>query len=79
MKKNEGYKVLQSTFLGKESHDGEVYGYTYQITFNQSLVHTCRMKGIEQGLNAFVKKEKKLDFIDAIINVWYSLKTWIKS
>jgi len=77
------YRVTSHTFLGSESHtlsDGKVYeSYEYKITFNQSLVHTGRMKGIEDGLNAYVKKEAKRNLIESITDFWYCFVVYLKS
>jgi hypothetical protein len=51
----EKYSVLASKFLGKN----ETGSYTYELTFNQSLGHTGRMIGIENGLNQYVEDEIK--------------------
>lgn len=56
-KENNEYKVRSHTFLGTSVYNGEVIGYTYEITFNKSLEHTGRFKGIEDGLNDYCKKE----------------------
>jgi len=64
-------------FKGTNEYKGEVIGYTYEITFNKSLEHTGRFKGIEDGLNAYVKKERRTNVIDSLKNVWYSLKELI--
>ncbi len=52
--KLESFKVTSSKFLG--SKDGR---YTYEITFNQSLCHTGRFTGIENGLNEYRLQEEK--------------------
>jgi hypothetical protein len=48
------YWVVSSKFLGQQNGL-----YTYEITFNQSIVHTGRWKGIEDGLNAYRENEIK--------------------
>lgn len=49
------YKIILSKFLGCND-----YGHcTYELTFNQSIVHTGRWKGIEDGLNAYRENEIK--------------------
>ena len=40
--KLEPYKVRASKFLGRDDNDN----YTYEITLNQSIVHTGRFTGI---------------------------------
>lgn len=50
----EPYKIFSSKFLG--SNDGR---HTYELTFNQSLEHTGRFTGIEQGLDAYRQNEIK--------------------
>ena len=40
---------------------------TYEITFNKSLEHTDRFKGIEDGLNAYRKNELKPDILLRIL------------
>ena len=74
MKKEENYKVLCHTFKGSGD-----YGYTYEITFNKSLEHTGRMRGIEKGLDAYVKKEIKKEFTDSFGQLFYSFINWMKS
>ena len=44
------YKITAHRFLGEE-YDR----YTYELTFNKSLVHTGRWKGIGVGLDAYEK------------------------
>lgn len=48
------FRVVSSKFLG---NNGGLY--TYEITFNQSIVHTGRFKGIEDGLNRYCENEIK--------------------
>ena len=74
MKNNEdGYKILSSTFKGGG------LGYTYELTFNKSLEHTGRFKGIEDGLDAYVKKELSQNLTDSVIGVWTAFIVWVKS
>ena len=54
--KEKNYRVVSTKFLGV-SEDGE--DYKYEITFNQSIVHTGRFSGIEEGLNRYRENEKK--------------------
>jgi hypothetical protein len=68
MEKQKKYKIFSHTFKGSSE-----YGYTYEITFNKSLEHTGKMRGIEDGLNAYDKKEASQDFISSFKNVWFSL------
>lgn len=67
--KTEKYKVLSSTFKGQT--EGR---YTYEIVFNQSLQHTGRFKGIEDGLNEYAKKENRQNFIESLQDVWHTFK-----
>ena len=48
-------------FKGTSEYNGEILGYTYEITFNKSLEHTGRFTGIEDGLNAYCKKERRTE------------------
>jgi hypothetical protein len=43
-------KIRSHTFLGSDD-----FGYKYEITFNNSLEHTCRMNAMTDGLNRFDK------------------------
>ena len=65
----EKYRVVSSTFKG--SQNGL---YTYEITFNRSLVHTGRFTGIENGLNDYEDKEFRAEikhnFKSAIKGLW---------
>lgn len=53
--KQEPYRVTSSKFLGRD----DLGEHTYEITFNQSIEHTGRFKGIEDGLNAYRENEMK--------------------
>ena len=79
MKKEEGYKVRSHMFKGAKELNGEIIGYTYEITFNKSLEHTGRFSGIEDGLNAYCKKECRTDITDNFKRLWYSLVRWVKN
>ena len=79
MKKEEGYKVRSHMFKGTSEYNGEILGYTYEITFNKSLEHTGRFTGIEDGLNAYCKKERRTDITDNFKRLWYSLVRWVKN
>jgi len=48
------FKVTATKFIG-----GKENSFTYEITFNQSLVHTGRFTGIENGLNKYREDELK--------------------
>lgn len=63
------YKVRSSTFLGQTD-----YGYKYEIVFNKSIEYTDRFKGIEDGLDDYVKKERIKAFKESIPNVWHQFK-----
>ena len=46
------YSVVASKFIGRLGEgDNEIF--TYEITFNRSLEHTGKFKGIEDGLNSY--------------------------
>ncbi len=77
MKKEDKYKVESHTFKGVEEFNGKVIGYTYEITFNKSLEHTGRIKGIEDGLNNYVKKERSL--IEVIKDTLRNFVDWIRN
>lgn len=51
--KLEPYRIIATKFLGRN----ETGTYTYEITFNQSIVHTGRFTGIENGLNQYRENE----------------------
>ena len=73
MKKEEPYRVTSHMFLG--STDGS---YKYQITFNRSLVHTGRFKGIEDGLNRYEAKERITDFWESLQDLWHTFLRLIR-
>jgi hypothetical protein len=77
MKKEDKYEVESHTFKGPEEFNGKVIGYTYEITFNKSLEHTGRIKGIEDGLNNYVKKERSL--IEVIKDALRNFVDWIRN
>ena len=60
--KNIPYQILMHKFLGGNDKDG----YKYELTFNQSMVHTGRHKGICDGLDAYREKEIS-DYEDEIL------------
>ncbi len=72
MKENKKYSVRSHKFLGTNEYSGKIIGYTYEITFNKSLEHTGRFTGIEDGLNNYVKKEKRTNFYQSLVTVWRS-------
>jgi hypothetical protein len=74
----EPYRVGSHMFKGIIEYEGRVLGYTYEITFNKSLEHTGRFKAIEDGLNAYCKKERRTDIADNFKRLWYSLVRWVK-
>jgi len=76
MKKEDKYEVRSHTFKGAEEFNGKVLGYTYEITFNKSLEHTGRIKGIEDGLNNYVKKERSL--IEVLKDALRYFVDWIR-
>lgn len=76
MKKEDKYEVRSHTFKGAEEFNGKVLGYTYEITFNKSLEHTGRIKGIEDGLNNYVKKEPSL--IEVVKDALRYFVDWIR-
>jgi FPC/CPF motif-containing protein YcgG len=78
MEKEEKYSVRSSTFMGTNEYSGKIIGYTYEITFNKSLEHTGRFKGIEDGLNDYVKKEKRTNFYTSLVMVWHSFVALIR-
>lgn len=79
MKKEEGYKVRSHMFKGTIEYNGKILGYTYEITFNKSLEHTGRFRGIEDGLNAYCKKERRTDITDNLKRLWYSFVRLVKN
>lgn len=79
MKKEEKYRVTSSTFNGTSEYEGKIIGYKYEITFNKSLEHTGRFTGIEDGLNAYCKKERRTDVGDNFKRLWYSVVRWIRN
>lgn len=74
MNTNKEYKVLSHKFIGYGT-DGSA---TYEITFNKSLEHTGRFKGIEDGLNDYCRKERAADVISNFKRLWFSLVRLIK-
>lgn len=51
--KVEPYRIVMTRFIGDNTH------FTYEITFNKSLVHTGKYSAIEKALNSYDKKEPK--------------------
>jgi hypothetical protein len=74
MKNTKKYEVVMHKFLGY-SENGAA---TYEITFNRSLEHTGRFRGIEDGLNAYCKNENKANVIISFKRLWLSLVQWVK-
>ena len=75
--KPKDYKVLSHMFMG-HTKEGDHEWYTYQITFNKSLEHTGRFTGIEDGLNAYVKRERRTDIWDALKSLWWAVCRFFK-
>ena len=75
MKQDKEYRVVMHKFIGSS----ETGLATYEITFNKSLEHTGRFSGIEDGLNAYCKKERRTDITDNFKRLWYSLVRWVKN
>lgn len=72
MEKEKEFRVVSHTFMGAEEYEGVVYGYRYEITFNRSLQHTGRFRGIENGLNAYVKQERRNAVKNAFKTLWWA-------
>jgi hypothetical protein len=72
--KNKEYIVVMHKFIGY-SPSGSA---TYEITFNKSLEHTGRFNGIEDGLNAYCKKERKTGIIDRLKGLCNSIKRFLE-
>lgn len=60
--KNEKYKIVMSKFMGY----GSTGSAKYEITFNNPLEHTGRFTGIEDGLNAYCKKERRKEIVEIL-------------
>lgn len=67
--KKEKYKIVMSKFIGYGSNGSA----KYEITFNKSLEHTGRFTGIEDGLNAYCKKERRKEIVEILKCLWYLL------
>lgn len=76
MKKEKEYKVEMTKFIGYNEKTGSA---TYEITFNKSLEHTGRFSGIEDGLNAYCKKERRTDISDNFKRLLASIVRWAKN
>lgn len=63
------YEVVMHKFLGYDP-DGSA---TYEIKFNQSLEHTGRFSGIEDGLNNYVRKEIRKEAAGSFSNLFRSI------
>jgi len=72
--KTKEYRVVMHKFIGY----GPSGSATYEITFNKSLEHTGRFDGIADGLNSYVKKERRTDIIHSLKGLWNSIKRFIK-
>ena len=63
--KTEKYRVISHMFKGYTGND-EYPRYTYEITFNKSLEHIGKFKGIEDGLNRYDKIEPWKELINSL-------------
>lgn len=70
------YRVVMHKFIGYNEQTGSA---TYEITFNKSLEHTGRFIGIENGLNAYCKKERRTDILDSVKHLFHSIIIWIRN
>lgn len=59
-------------FVGSHTYDNGEESYTYELTFNQSMIHTGLHRGIEDGMNRYRKHEKYRGFFQSLKNVWHS-------
>ena len=70
--KVEPYSIVMTRFIGDNNN------FTYEITFNKSLVHTGKYSAIEKALNSYDKKEYFKNFVEyikgAFISLWYGLR-----
>ena len=70
--KLEPYRIVMTRFIGDKTH------FTYEITFNKSLVHTGKYSEIEKALNSYDKKEPFKIFFEqiksAFNSLWYGLR-----
>lgn len=64
----EKYRITSTKFIGYNAYGDGSGSYTYEISFNRSLEHTGKYKGIEDGLN-------KYDKIEPWKEAWKSLTT----
>ena len=69
--KVEPYRIVMTRFIGDNNN------FTYEITFNKSLVHTGKYSAIEKALNAYDKKEPFNNFSNhieaAFSSLWYGI------
>lgn len=70
--KVEPYRIVMTRFIGDDTH------FTYEITFNKSLVHTGKYSAIEKALNSYDKKEPFKNALDhakgVFVSLWYGLR-----
>jgi len=70
--KVEPYRIVMTRFIGDNDH------FTYEITFNKSLVHTGKYSAIEKALNSYDKKEPFKNFVEqikgAFVSLWCGLR-----
>lgn len=75
--KPERYRIVSSRFI-----DSDENLFTYEITFNKSLVHTGKFSGIEKGLNKYDKTEPFVTAFGHIkgffSSLWYGLSVLFK-
>lgn len=72
MKKTEPYRIIMHKFIGRSGSGG----YTYEITFNRSLVHTGKFSGIAEGLNRYEKRERIENISESLSDLWWKIKNF---
>lgn len=71
--KTENMKIMSHTFIGGSEKDG----YTYEITFNRSLQHTCRMGAMCEGLDRYDRRSNFWFIIHSVIASPLYLTGWV--
>jgi hypothetical protein len=76
--KEKEYRVTSIKFVRAHEVYEDDFIFIYEISFNKSIGHTGRIKGIENGLNKYVESEFKINSISLLNKILSSVVSIFK-